>query len=247
MLIDQIAAKPYSLETARERCRKPTKATVCEDDAPIKALDADLPRAAVVYNPSFQEKVTKKAKQEPLRKPRKSPVPRSEIARKKAAEIQRENDAILKLAVEGYFNREIASLMNLSYSAVKNRLLRMGYRRRPEDAANRICAIQEAAASLGEIEAQTCEKYGITLEEMQSSCRVRIVTQARREYAWRARRETNYSWTTIGKVVHKDHTSMIHGADNYERWRRVKAGIEQPKNGDTNVSFGLVIDLEALE
>lgn len=242
MLIDKIAAKPYSLETARERRRKPNRATGCEDDAPIKALDADLPRAAVAYNPSFQEKVINKAKQALL--PKRKSLPRSEISMQKAVAIQQQRALILELAEAGYSNQEIANRTNLSYIAVKQRLGRMGFKRDFEDRKKRRCIISEAASSLGEIERQTCEKYGIPSEEMQSSCRVRIVTQARQEYAWRARRETNYSWTTIGKVVHKDHTSMIHGADNYERWRRVKAGIEQPKNGDCNVSFGLVIDIE---
>lgn len=59
-------------------------------------------------------------------------------------------------------------------------------------------------------------KYGITIEMLRGSSRDELIVLARREIAWRARRETGLSSLQVGILMNKDHTAILHMCKRYK-------------------------------
>lgn len=70
-----------------------------------------------------------------------------------------------------------------------------------------------------------CEKYLVSKAQLQSGQRHRGIIQPRQELYWLCRHRTFMSWNIIGRMLHKDHTSVIHGCHAYEQYQRDKAAV----------------------
>jgi chromosomal replication initiator protein len=73
--------------------------------------------------------------------------------------------------------------------------------------------------SVGEIQAATCEQFGITREQLLSSARTPRVTWARQVAMYLARELTRDSLPAIGRRFHRNHATVLHA------WRRTRARI----------------------
>lgn len=56
----------------------------------------------------------------------------------------------------------------------------------------------------------TAARHLVTRADIRSDVRADIVIKARREAAWQIARDTDFSLPVIGKMLNKDHTSIIH-------------------------------------
>lgn len=111
-----------------------------------------------------------------------------------------------------------------------------------DDSIQYLGPIAEGATPFKLIRHQVCTKYNITAFELDSRRRTKLFVQARFEVSWRARRETSLSYPSIAERIGvRNHTTVIHGCQTYERWQRVKAGLEAPRQYDSAVNFDLII------
>lgn len=62
-----------------------------------------------------------------------------------------------------------------------------------------------------QILAEVARHHGLKVSDLVSHSRPRNITRARQEAYYRIRNETTLSLTTIGNLVDKDHTSVLHG------------------------------------
>lgn len=62
---------------------------------------------------------------------------------------------------------------------------------------------------------------GISIEELKSKSRKREVVDARFVYFRRAKEKTKHSLAEIGKIVHRDHTTVQHGIKEANQTREV--------------------------
>ncbi len=58
---------------------------------------------------------------------------------------------------------------------------------------------------------EVCLKYNVKIDDVLSHCRTTKLCTARHEAMWRMRNETKMTTTQIGRVMHRDHSSAIHG------------------------------------
>lgn len=86
-------------------------------------------------------------------------------------------------------------------------------------------------------------RYGVTIEQIKGGARRQIYLQPRYEAYWLMRRLTDYSLPIIGREVGgRDHTTVMHGISGYDRWRRVRDGLEQPVPRDVFVDYSMLLD-----
>lgn len=73
-----------------------------------------------------------------------------------------------------------------------------------------------------DIKREVCEKHGVTKEEFDGVCRTDKIVNCRHEAWWRAKQETDLSFSQIGKGSGgKHHTTVLHGVQRHEaRLRR---------------------------
>lgn len=64
---------------------------------------------------------------------------------------------------------------------------------------------------VSDIVAEVVKKSGVSEREMRSQRRARHIVLARHEVIYRAVEETGLSFTTIGRAVNHDHTTVIYG------------------------------------
>lgn len=65
---------------------------------------------------------------------------------------------------------------------------------------------------------EIAEKHGISWSDMVGKSRTRRIALARKEYYWRARRETGKSYFQIGSVVNRiDHTTVLKGIKSFQK------------------------------
>lgn len=96
--------------------------------------------------------------------------------------------------------------------------------------------------SIAQIRREVCRKYGITETEILADRREKRLVIPRHEVFWRARKESRCSLPQIGRLMGgRDHTTVLHGCANYERLRRIKAGITRATPNDAKVNFNLII------
>ena len=68
-------------------------------------------------------------------------------------------------------------------------------------------------APASQIIAEVAQAHGISVREMRSATRQRVIAWARQEAMWRMRRETKASYQTIARLLGlADHTTARHGA-----------------------------------
>lgn len=60
----------------------------------------------------------------------------------------------------------------------------------------------------------------VSVDDMRSATRFKEVVAARREFFYRARKETGYSSPAIGRVCNKDHSTVLVGAAAYSTSER---------------------------
>lgn len=71
--------------------------------------------------------------------------------------------------------------------------------------------------ALHQIMRETCKKYEISRLDLISECRSQRFTHARQECMWRMRKETVASTTAIGRMLRRDHTTVMHGVQAHQR------------------------------
>ena len=55
-----------------------------------------------------------------------------------------------------------------------------------------------------------CTYYGIDSDKVKSKCRYRSLVDARQLYSRLARLYTHSTWKTIGSIINRDHSTIIH-------------------------------------
>ena len=105
-------------------------------------------------------------------------------------------DLILCRYEEGY---SLASVIALTKNVVVEQ------RRREELARESV--IEEAK----EIMLEVAEKYGVTVYQLTSSSRTKHVVKPRWEVMRRLRDELDLTLDAIGRVVHRDHSTVLYG------------------------------------
>lgn len=74
----------------------------------------------------------------------------------------------------------------------------------------------EPSTKMGRLAKEICERHGITGHELRGTLRRRHLTAARHEFCWRAVNELGFQMTQVGKYLHKDHTTVLHGVRKYK-------------------------------
>jgi len=59
--------------------------------------------------------------------------------------------------------------------------------------------------------------HGISVKELKSPSRYRNIAWPRQEAMWRLKRETTLSLPAIGRLLNRDHTTVLHGVLAHQR------------------------------
>jgi chromosomal replication initiation ATPase DnaA len=70
--------------------------------------------------------------------------------------------------------------------------------------------------SLKKILYEVARAHNLSIPELVGSARPRYKVSARREFVYRARKETNKSFPQIGRAIGRDHTTAIHLFQTYD-------------------------------
>lgn len=70
-----------------------------------------------------------------------------------------------------------------------------------------------------EIIAEVCDHHGVAVKELLSCRRDAFLVRAREEACWRLRDETAMTYPAIGRLLNRDHTSVIAAVRRYQRRR----------------------------
>lgn len=71
---------------------------------------------------------------------------------------------------------------------------------------------------------EICAKHNLTVHELRSERKARPLARARQEFFWRAKLETEASLPGIGRMLNRDHTTVLYGIREHERRLAEKAG-----------------------
>jgi chromosomal replication initiation ATPase DnaA len=77
--------------------------------------------------------------------------------------------------------------------------------------------------TLADIATEVCLKYEISLTKMRCPRRDPHLVNARAEFYWRARNETNKSLPQIGRFARRDHSTVLNGIRRYDACRHLEA------------------------
>lgn len=78
---------------------------------------------------------------------------------------------------------------------------------------------------LHSIISEVANKYGLTYAELISARRQRHLAWPRQEAYYRCRNETSHTFPEIGRAFgNRDHTTILHGIQQYEKRMAEKAG-----------------------
>ena len=64
---------------------------------------------------------------------------------------------------------------------------------------------------------QICRMRGISLDEIRGERKTRRLFIPRQEICYRVYANTGLSWTQIGRLINRDHTTVIHSVRRYEQ------------------------------
>jgi hypothetical protein len=110
-------------------------------------------------------------------------------------------------------DRQMAVVLNRSYTAIQSRRYQLGFYR-PRRQPTRF---------MRDILAEVCAEYGITPEEIKGPGRKRYHAVPRQEFMLRCH-ETGRSLPEIGRFLGRDHTTVLHGC-RVARERREAAAL----------------------
>ena len=90
-----------------------------------------------------------------------------------------------------------------------------------------------------DIKEEGCKKHGVTKEEFDGPCRQDKIVDCRHEAWWRAKQETDLSYTLIGmRSGGKHHTSVLHGVRRHAARHHLaipgSATQEEPEDSSSN-------------
>ena len=73
----------------------------------------------------------------------------------------------------------------------------------------------------------TARKHMVAVDEIRSACKLRHVVSARWECAYRLRHELHIPYAAIGRILKKDHATIIHACRSYKSPRKPyeRAGV----------------------
>lgn len=66
------------------------------------------------------------------------------------------------------------------------------------------------------ISREVCREFGVTMAEIKSPRRDKRLVIPRQKIAWRLKRETPMTVAAIGKVINRDHTTVLYSVARYE-------------------------------
>ena len=75
---------------------------------------------------------------------------------------------------------------------------------------NRPIELPAAPISLKKILLEVCTQYDLHPNDLVGNSRALRLIKARREFIWRGRNETQYSFPRIAKAINRDHTTVIY-------------------------------------
>ena len=78
--------------------------------------------------------------------------------------------------------------------------------------------------SMRDICIEVAKKHGLTLDDLRGERRQHYLVVARWEAAWRCFNETKNSYPAIGRVLHKDHTTIMNAVKKHQE--RIAAATE---------------------
>ena len=64
---------------------------------------------------------------------------------------------------------------------------------------------------------RACEVWGVTEAGMKGDCRTRKQTRPRQLFMWFAVEEYGFSLSDVGRCLHRDHTTILHGVRTIDR------------------------------
>jgi hypothetical protein len=95
--------------------------------------------------------------------------------------------------------------------------------------SERLMARTNARKILEEI----CEEFEISMNDLMSPRRDTLATSARKKAYWRLKNETHWSLPQIGRLMKKDHTTVLHGILRFQlEALHVNLGLRFPNNVD---------------
>lgn len=98
----------------------------------------------------------------------------------------------------------------------REREVREAWRKGFEAAAARFKFTTCSPAAMHRICAEVAAKHGMTVADLTCDRRGKKIVLARHEAMWRCFKETQASYPAIGRVLNKDHTSVMHGVARHE-------------------------------
>jgi hypothetical protein len=98
-----------------------------------------------------------------------------------------------------------------------------------KQASNRLMARTNARKILEQI----CAEFDISMNDLLSPRRDKLATSARKAAYWRLKNETQWSLPQIGRLMKKDHTTVLHGLIRFQLEALHKhLGLRFPTNND---------------
>jgi chromosomal replication initiation ATPase DnaA len=82
---------------------------------------------------------------------------------------------------------------------------------------NRMGIRPPVTLALDEIIRQVCDKHGTTRKQIIGPRRTAVIVRARQEVYYRTSRETMMSLLAIGRLLNRDHTTILHGICEHEK------------------------------
>lgn len=79
-----------------------------------------------------------------------------------------------------------------------------------------------AKRMVDEIVRDVAKKYGVPVRGVWSDTRIRPLARARQEAYWRLQNELGLGYTRIGRLLNRDHTTVLYGIAAHQK--RMEAG-----------------------
>jgi len=107
--------------------------------------------------------------------------------------------------------------------------IRMYREEAAKQASNRLMARTNARKVLEDV----CAQFNISMNDLLSPRRDKRATSARKTAYWRLKNETQWSLPQIGRLMKKDHTTVLHGLIRFQLEALHKSlGLRFPTNKD---------------
>jgi len=76
-----------------------------------------------------------------------------------------------------------------------------------------------------------CENLGVSVREIKSKSRLGHLAPCRAIIAYNIRKNLGLSYTIIGALLRKDHTTILHYVRNIDRFRKIHKKYERKRQG----------------